>query len=131
MRLVEELQARGLRAWVDLEDIPPSAEWMSEIQAAIEAADGYLVLRVPTQPAPPSVPRSPGPRCGFGQADRPGAGAHDRSGVGPPSLAARNWIDATTGVPQAVDQVIVALRTDLDQPQGPHPPRGVSRRVGA
>ena len=47
LRLISGLEARSLRPWVDLEDIPPSAEWMSEIQTAIEAADGYLVVVSP------------------------------------------------------------------------------------
>jgi hypothetical protein len=45
--LVEGLTARGKRCWVDLEDIPPSAEWMAEVRGAIEAADGYLVVLSP------------------------------------------------------------------------------------
>src|SRR5688572_2442632 len=48
VELVAGLDARGLRAWVDLEDIPPSAEWMAEIRAAIEASDGYLVVVSPS-----------------------------------------------------------------------------------
>jgi hypothetical protein len=33
------LKEHGRNAWVDWEDIPPSAEWMQEINSAIEAAD--------------------------------------------------------------------------------------------
>jgi hypothetical protein len=47
LALTRGLAARGKRAWVDLEDIPPSAEWMAEIRGAIEAADGYLVVVSP------------------------------------------------------------------------------------
>jgi hypothetical protein len=38
-RLTEALSARGKRSWVDWADIPPTAEWMSEIRVAIDAAD--------------------------------------------------------------------------------------------
>ena len=48
VELVAGLDARGLKAWVDLEDIPPSAEWMGEIRAAIEASDGHLVVVSPS-----------------------------------------------------------------------------------
>jgi hypothetical protein len=47
LALTQGLAARGKRAWVDLEDIPPSAEWMAEIRSAIEAADWYLVVVSP------------------------------------------------------------------------------------
>ena len=40
IELTLALEARGKRAWVDLQDIPPSAEWMAEIRSAIDAADG-------------------------------------------------------------------------------------------
>src|SRR6188474_3336148 len=45
--LTRGLAERGKRAWVDLEDIPPSAEWMAEIRAAIDSANGYLVVISP------------------------------------------------------------------------------------
>ena len=54
----EALASRGKRAWVDLENIPPSAEWMAEIRTAIDAADGYLVSCLLTSPARPSALRS-------------------------------------------------------------------------
>ena len=47
VQLTQALASRGKRAWVDLEDIPPSAEWMAEIRAAIESSDGYLVAVSP------------------------------------------------------------------------------------
>ena len=40
--LTGKLSAAGKKAWVDLEDIPPSAEWMSEIRSAIGSSDGML-----------------------------------------------------------------------------------------
>jgi hypothetical protein len=35
----EALTRRGINAWVDWEDIPPSAQWMAEICRGIDAAD--------------------------------------------------------------------------------------------
>ena len=43
-RLVGELDARDCRCWVDWRDIPPSAEWMDEIKAAIDATDGFVFV---------------------------------------------------------------------------------------
>jgi TIR domain len=49
--LVRSLHARLARserdAWVDWEDIPPSAEWMAEIERAIEAADTFVFVISP------------------------------------------------------------------------------------
>ncbi len=46
-RLHEALGARGKSSWVDWEGIPPSAEWMAEIHAAIDAADTFLLVISP------------------------------------------------------------------------------------
>ena len=41
------LGARGRSLWVDWEGIPPTAEWMAEIRAGIDAASGVLFLLSP------------------------------------------------------------------------------------
>lgn len=46
-RLQERLRARDHEVWVDLEGIPPTAEWLSEIQKAIEAADAVAFVLSP------------------------------------------------------------------------------------
>jgi hypothetical protein len=52
---VRSLHARLARserdAWVDWEDIPPSAEWMAEIERAIEAADTFVFVISPASVA--------------------------------------------------------------------------------
>lgn len=50
-RLHGELQARGRESWVDFEGIPPSAEWLAEIRAAIDAADSFLFVLTPDSAA--------------------------------------------------------------------------------
>ena len=115
VELVGGLEERGLKAWVDLEDIPPSAEWMAEIRAAIEASDGYLVV------VSPSLARSE--VCGqelelareAGKRIVPVMVRTTDPGSVPGTLAALNWIDATDGaLEHAVDRAVEALRTDLD-----------------
>jgi hypothetical protein len=46
-RITDRLQADGLEAWVDWQDIPPSVDWMKEIQKGIEDADIFLFLVSP------------------------------------------------------------------------------------
>ena len=41
------LERRQRQAWVDWEGIPPSAEWMAEIEAAIDAADTFVFVISP------------------------------------------------------------------------------------
>lgn len=46
-KLTEHLEAEGLEAWVDWQDIPPSADWMNEIKTGIEEADIFVFLVSP------------------------------------------------------------------------------------
>src|SRR4051794_26889752 len=45
--LVAALAARGREAWVDWQDVSPTAEWMRAIQAGIDAAPAVLVVLSP------------------------------------------------------------------------------------
>jgi WD40 repeat protein len=47
-RLEEALEAAGRETWIDLEGIPLSAEWLREIQSAIEAADACVFILSPS-----------------------------------------------------------------------------------
>jgi WD40 repeat protein len=115
VELTQSLASRGKRAWVDLEDIPPSAEWMAEIRSAIEGADGYVVA------VSPDVARSK--VCSEELEIARAAGKRivpvlvrptDPDSV-PQALAALNWIDATEGsIDAAADRVVQGLDTDLD-----------------
>jgi WD40 repeat protein len=50
-RIHNALQADGRDVWVDFEDIPPSAEWMKAIYAAIEAALAVVLVISPQSTA--------------------------------------------------------------------------------
>ena len=115
VELTQALASRGKRAWVDLEDIPPSAEWMAEIRSAIEGADAYLVAVSPDVARSKvcseelELARSAGKRI-VPVLVRP----TDPDSV-PQALAALNWIDATEGSTEgAVDRIVQALDTDLE-----------------
>ena len=46
-RLTEELQKRDLDFWVDWEGIPPTVDWLKEIEKGIEEADTFLAIVSP------------------------------------------------------------------------------------
>lgn len=46
-RLHDALASANREVWVDWEDIPPSAEWLHEIEQAIEAADTFIFVLSP------------------------------------------------------------------------------------
>lgn len=46
-RITQRFEADGLEAWVDWQDIPPSIDWMKEIQKGIEGADVFVYLVSP------------------------------------------------------------------------------------
>lgn len=52
-RLVAALESERLGAWVDWEDIPPSAEWWGEVCAAIESVDAVVCVMSPDALASP------------------------------------------------------------------------------
>jgi|GEM_PF-4521731 len=47
-RLAEGIKKTGREVWVDLEDIPKTADWWEEIKAGIEGADAFLFVISPT-----------------------------------------------------------------------------------
>lgn len=113
--LVAGLDARGLRAWVDLEDIPPSAEWMAEIRAAIEASDGYVVMVSPDLARSRVCVEELEFARDAGKRIVPVMVRSTDAGSVPGALAALNWIDGTGGeLDDALDRAVDVLRTDLD-----------------
>jgi len=46
-KLYDALKAAGRDAWVDWEGIPPTAEWLSEVYAAVDGADTFVFILSP------------------------------------------------------------------------------------
>ncbi len=113
--LTQGLASRGKRAWVDLEDIPPSAEWMAEIRSAIEAADGYLVVVSPALAGSKVCAEELEHARVAGKRIVPVQVRSTDPDSVPKALSALNWIDATgPELAPALDRIVTALDTDLE-----------------
>jgi WD40 repeat protein len=115
-RLHDAVSAAGLDSWVDWEDIPPSAEWMAEIHAAIEGSDSFVFVM--------SEASLSSEICGLelqhaeanGKRIVPVVYKETQPETIPPKLASLNWIYLRDGddFETGVEKVLSALRTDLE-----------------
>jgi WD40 repeat protein len=115
-KLRDALHARERESWVDLDDIPPSAEWLKEVFAGIEGSDTFVVVI-----SPDSV------RSDVCELELRHAVAHNKrivpivarqtdAAAVPPSLATLNWVDFTVEAefPAGLERLLQAVDTDLD-----------------
>lgn len=109
------LEARQRDAWVDWEGIPPTAEWLTEIRAAIDGADTFLFVISPDSLASKVCTMEIDHAAGHNKRLVPVV-RHDASGQGVhDALAKLNWIfmrehdDFET----AIGTLVEALDTDL------------------
>ncbi len=115
--LQERLGARDREVWVDLEGIPPTAEWRAEIDQAIEAADAVVFVLTPDFAASEV--------CGLELAHAvetnkrlvPLLRIEPPAEAVPEALRNLNWIlfRESDDFDAAVDRLIGALDTDLEQ----------------
>jgi hypothetical protein len=130
--LHEGLRTRGRQTWVDWEAIPPSAEWMAEIRAAIDAADAFVFVILPDSQ------ESGARREELAHAEA----AHkrivpvlDRDAGGipiPDSLAKRNWVLLREGddLDESLRTLLQVVETDLEWIRY-HVPRSADSVPGA
>ena len=115
-RLAQELVDRGRQVWVDTDDIPPTAEWMDEIQAAIAGSDAVLFVLSPAFLASPVCGQELDAAVALNKRLIPVLREAVPAADVPAEVAKRNWIDATSDerFGAAVDDVVTAMDTDLD-----------------
>jgi WD40 repeat protein len=116
LRLHNALQERGRSAWVDWEGIPPSAEWMQEINSAIEAADTFVFIITPHSVASSVCSKEVAHAVRNNKRLVPVL-RHDADAAAvPQSLSDRNWIFArdTDDFDAAMQTLMDAIDTDLD-----------------
>jgi WD40 repeat protein len=115
-RLASALESRGRTAWVDWADIPPTAEWMTEIKAAIDASDTIVVVLSPDSVASPVCSEELEAASAANKRIVPVVVREVTSAEVPPELSKRNWLflRETDDFEAGVDTLVTALETDLE-----------------
>jgi WD40 repeat protein len=113
--LFEGLTVRGVDAWVDWEDIPPSAEWMVEIERGIDSADAFVFVISPSSLASKVCAQELEHAIAAGKRLIPVLHAEVPGLPMPEELARLNWIFARREdeLPAALERLVQALTTDL------------------
>jgi WD40 repeat protein len=115
-RLHDALEQAGRQSWVDWEGIPPSAEWMGEIQRAITSADTFVFI-VSQHSAESTVCRAEVEyAAGQGKRIVPVVCAEPETTAVPDAVARLNWIFFRADDPfdEGFATLLEALDTDLD-----------------
>lgn len=114
-RIHEALAARTLEAWVDWEDIPPTADYLQEIHSAIEAADAVVLVLSPDWAASTVCAQEASHALAHGKRLAPIVCRELEPDRLPPAVAALNWIFAreTDPFPDAFEALVSAIQTDL------------------
>lgn len=114
-RLFEALIARGKRVWVDLEDIPPTADWRAKVAAGIEAAKALVFVLSPDSIASTICDEELDRAVALNKRIVPILVRPVDAAAVRPALAAPNWISFTRegDFARGVETLVEALETDL------------------
>ena len=115
-RVHERLTADGRDVWVDLEDIPPTAEWRAEIESGIASSDAVIAVLSPDWASSEVCRSELGTALRLGKRIVPVVRRDVDGATLPPEVAARNWIFMREADPfePALATLDEALDTDLD-----------------
>ena len=114
--LQDGLAVRGRRAWVDWQDIPPTSEWMAEIEGAIEESDAVIYVLSPDSIASRTCSAEIEHALTLNKRIVPVLCRAVEAAQAPDAISRLNWVVATDGdLSAAVDRLIEALDTDLDR----------------
>ncbi|QID16694.1 TIR domain-containing protein [Nitrogeniibacter mangrovi] len=115
-RWCEALAARGRELWVDWEGIPPSAEWMAQIETGIREADAFVFMMSPAALASTVCRQELDIAAGLDKRLVPVVIEDVAPAEAPPALARLNWIFLRAGddADAGLARLEAALDTDLD-----------------
>jgi hypothetical protein len=116
-RLHEALAARKLEAWVDWTGIPPTADFMREIHAAIEAADTVVLILSPDWSVSKVCALEAAHALGHRKRLMPLVCRDVEPDKLPTSVATINWIffRESDDFDAALETLLEALKTDLER----------------
>jgi len=112
----DAMAERGRALWVDWEGIPPSAEWMTEIEDGIRSADAFVFMLSPASLASSVCRQEMDIAIGLAKRLVPVMIEDVPAADVPPELARLNWIFLREGddAAQGLAALTTALDTDLD-----------------
>ncbi|SDC67039.1 WD40 repeat [Cupriavidus sp. YR651] len=114
-RLHEGMVAHGRETWVDWEGIPPTADWMNEIHAAIDAAEAVAFVLSPDSIKSAVCLQELEHALAQNKRLIPLVCQEVNPGETPPALARLNWVFFTgDDFDKALQTLLSAVDTDLD-----------------
>ncbi len=115
-RLHAALTALDKDVWVDWEDIPPTAEWPTEIDEGIEESDNFVFVISPDSLVSDVCARELGHAIEHRKRLVPIVFRDPDGAVVPEALASRNWtfFRSQDDFDTAFDTLVAALDTDLE-----------------
>ena len=115
-RLHAALAEAGREAWVDWQGIPPTAEWMAEVRAAVDAADAFVVVLSPDWAASPVCRAEAEHAVSRGKRIVPVVVRDTDPAQVPERVSAHNWIFLREGddFGAGVATLMAALDLDLE-----------------
>jgi WD40 repeat protein len=116
-QIVERLEAAGRSVWVDWSGIPPTAEWMSEVESGIDACAGVVVLLSSSSIASEVCGREIAHAQASGKRVVPVALEDLDAARVPDAVARLNWVFArpSDDLDGAVARICEGLDLDLEQ----------------
>jgi hypothetical protein len=116
-QLAENFSAQNMEAWVDWEDIPPTVDWMKEIERGIEEADIFIFIVSPDSIRSSVCAEEIAHAIKNGKRIAPVIAREVDMKEAPATLTHLNWIFFSRPqdkFEEAFEKLITAIRTDYD-----------------
>jgi WD40 repeat protein len=115
-KLADKLQENGLDFWVDWEGIPPTVDWMRQIEKGIEEADTFVFILSPDSVISKVCKEEIEYAVKNGKRLIPIVARDVKGEEAPPALAHLNWLffRATDDFDASMSRLLTAIQTDYE-----------------